>query len=499
MKVATALRRLRSGHAKPALPDWPDGGCRRGMLAHMKIHSELALLLGFGLVVVASSCRKAPDPRLVGSWRGQERNGWIPVRLAGSPARIGFQHGYLLAPEISDALAVQRLMLPHDTKRSWIFLRAAAEKVLWPRVDAEYRQELQGIAEGLAARGVKADIWDVVTLNAFLELSYYTKWLDNSKKPAAPEKCSAFVATGSWTRDGKPVIAHNNWSGYLEGSRWNVIFDLRPDRGHRILMDGMPGLIHSGDDFGTNSAGIAITETTIGSFNGFDPTGVPEFVRARRAMQYSSSIDDFDRMMREGNNGGYANTWLVADVRRNEIARLELGLKNVTLERSKDGVFVGANFPINPKLITEETDFPANNPGGSSCARRTRWDQLSAEFRGRIDVEVAKRCLADHVDAYENKAGAPSERTLCGHVEVSPRGMKPWQDEFGPAGTVQAKAADSGMVERMELDAAMGHPCGLGFSAAEHLARHPEFAWQKPLLRDLPSRPWTRFAAPSQS
>jgi hypothetical protein len=74
--------------------------------------------------------------------------------------------------------------------------------------------------------------------------------------------------------------------------------------------------------------------------------------------------------------------------------------------------------------------------------------------------------------------------------------MKPWQDEFGPAGTVQAKAADAGMVEGMELEAALGHPCGLNFSAAEHLAKHPEYAWQKPLLRDLPSRPWTRFTAP---
>ena len=462
----------------------------------MKSQAVVPFLLVIGFVAIAASCGKGSDPRLDGSWRGDERNGWIPVRLQGGPAQIGFQHGYLLAQEIADALAVQKLLLPHDTKRDWIFLRAAAEKVLWPRVPEEYRLELQGLVDGMAARGVKADIWDILVLNANLELSYYTKMLDKSKSPAAPEKCSAFVATGSWTRDGRPVIAHNNWSGYLEGSRWNVIFDMRPEKGTMNLMDGMPGLIHSADDFGVTSAGIAITETTIGSFSGFDPAGVPEFVRARKAMQYSASIDDFDRIMREGNNGGYANTWLVADVKRNEIARLELGLKNVTLERTKDGAFVGANFPINPKLIAEETDFPANEQGVSSCARRTRWEQLMAEFKGKIDVEAAKRSLADHTDAYEKKDGAPSERTLCGHVDLSPRGMKPWQDEFGPAGTVQAKAADAGMVEGMELEAALGHPCGLNFSAAEHLAKHPEYAWQKPLLRDLPSRPWTRFTAP---
>ena len=69
--------------------------------------------------------------------------------------------------------------------------------------------------------------------------------------------------------------------------------------------------------------------------------------------------------MQEGNNGGYANTWLVADLNRNEIGRLELGLKNVNLERKKDGYFAGANFPIEPKLTAEETDFPVADPASA--------------------------------------------------------------------------------------------------------------------------------------
>ena len=83
-------------------------------------------------------------------------------------------------------------------------------------------------------------------------------------------------------------------------------------------------------------------------------------MRARKAMQYAASIDDFARIMKEGNNGGYANNWLVADRKTNEIASLELGLKNVTLERTRDGFFVGSNSPIEPKLIREETDFDPN-------------------------------------------------------------------------------------------------------------------------------------------
>ena len=84
----------------------------------------------------------------------------------------------------------------------------------------------------------------------------------------------------------------------MSGERWNVIFDIAPQHGNHIIMDGMPGLIHSGDDFGVNSAGIMITETTISRFIGWDPNGIAEFVRARKAMQYANSIDDFARIMR---------------------------------------------------------------------------------------------------------------------------------------------------------------------------------------------------------
>jgi hypothetical protein len=435
------------------------------------------------------------DARLKGAARGA-RNGWITVRLQGTPAEIGYQHGTLLAAEIADALAVAKLSLTHDGKRDWAFYRKAAETVFWPRVDAEYRQEMQGIADGAAAAGVAIDLWDVVVLNANIEFGYYTATLDGNGRSGAPDKCSAFVATGRYTRDGRPVIAHNNWSGYLEGSRWNVIFDIRPAAGYRILMDGMPGLIHSGDDFGVNSGGLAITETTITGFEGFDPAGIPEFVRARKAMQYAASIDDFDRIMREGNNGGYANAWLVADVDTGEIARLELGLRNVTLERTKDGYFVGTNFPVSSKLAAEETKFRLDDPSLSANARRVRAEQLMRANEGKVDVAFAKRYLSDHHDAHEGKDDAPSERSLCGHVDLSPRGMGDWFSAFGPAGTVQAKAADAAMVKRMALEAALGHPCGRTWRAAPHLAKHDGYAWTRPLMRDLVAGPWTAFTAP---
>ncbi len=441
----------------------------------------------------------AADPRLEGALRKPEQNGWIFMHLEGKPAEIGFQHGYLLAPQIAEAQKVIALELTHDTRRDWEFFRGVAQKILWPCIEKEYRDELNGIVEGLHARDVKLDIWDLVALNAWLELPGYSNWLakqspstENARVAPVAERCSAFVATGSYTTDRRIVIGHNAWTNYLDGERWNIIFDIVPEKGHRMLMDGFPGLIHSADDFGINASGIMITETTISGFSGYDPNGIPEFVRARKAMQYSSSIDDYVRIMKEGNNGGYANNWLVGDRKTGEIASLELGLKNVNLRRTRDGYFGGANFPIDDRLTREETDFNPKDPSISANARRLRWEQLMAEHKGRIDVESGKRFLSDHYDTYEKKT-QPNERTLCGHVDLSPRGMKPWQEEYGPAGAVQAKVTDSSMAERMALVGAMGHSCGIDFKAAEHLARHPAFAWQKEFLLDLNSHAWTEF------
>jgi hypothetical protein len=449
------------------------------------------------LVLTAALLSRSVDPRLKKAARSGERGGWIQVHLEGTPAEIGFQHGYLLADEIAGNFKAISTEMAHEEKHEWSFFRKAAEETFWPKVEAEYRDEIKGIVEGLNARGVKLDVWDLVALNAWLELPYYDKWHDkttgtNSGSAGPGDHCSAFVATGSYTRDGRVVIAHNNWTSYSTGERWNIVFDIVPAKGHRIIMDGAPGLIHSGDDFGINSAGMMITETTISGFTGFDPSGVPEFVRARKAMQYAGSIDDYARIMKDGNNGGYANNWLIADRKTNEVASLELGLKNVVLQRTKDGFFVGSNFPADPKLIKEETDFDPKDRSNSQNARHERWLQLMQANRGKIDLASAQKFLGDHFDSYDQTM-AYNERTLCGHIESSRRGMGTWQPPYAPAGAVQNKAADAALAEKMSLTAALGHACGRDFKAAAHLAKHPEFAWQREILRDMNARPWTKF------
>ena len=460
-------------------------------------HLICTLILLAGSAIAADN---SVDSRLKPAYRFQ-RSKWIFVHLEGSPADIGFQHGYLLSTEIADGFNAVKFKDTHRTNRDWEFFRETAKTVIWPRVEPEYQQELQGIAEGLKAKGVAMDLWDVVALNAMEEIpDYYVPWLEKQQKRSTAQArpaghCSAFVATGSMTKDHKPMMVHSNWTNFAVGTHWTIVFDIVPTHGYRLIQDGFPGIIISDDDFGINSSGLMVTETTITQFRGFDPNGKPEFSRARKALQYASSIDDYVKIMLDGNNGGYANDWLLADNKTGEVARFELGLKDHRVWRTKDGYYVGSNFPSDPKLIKEETDFNPNNLANSMNARHLRWEELMKQYKGQVDIPLAQKFLADHYDTYEKKED-PNERTLCGHGPNSPRGTPEWDDPpYYPGGAVTAQAADSTMAKNMSFGARAGYPCGADFLAEPFLKEHPEFDWQKSVLQDMKGNPWAEFKA----
>ncbi len=246
----------------------------------------------------------------------------------------------------------------------------------------------------------------------------------------------------------------------------------------------------AGDDYGINGAQLAVTETTITGYASYDPSGAPEFVRARKALQYSSSIDDYVRIFLERNNGGYANDWLLADYKTDEIARFEVGLKLHKLWRTRDGYFAGANFPSDPEFIKAETDFNPNDASSSPNARHKRWDQLLEQNKGKISLDTAQTMLADHWDSFAQKEDA-DERSLCGHVHKSPRGVPEWEwGPYTPGGAVSSKAADAETIKRFAFEARSGLPCGQDFLAAPFLKTHPEFRWQRPVLTDMKGNPW---------
>ena len=428
-----------------------------------------------------------------------EKHGWIYLHLEGAPAERGFQYGYLLANEIAESLRVTRALWEHDSAMDWPWLQEKTMVFLEPKVDPENLAELDGLVEGLRAAGVSSSRAELIVYNAWFELDGYwwpkeKKKLGSDSPPPPKQSCSSFIATGSMTVDGGVVLGHNSMVDYPEASA-NVVLDVLPEKGHRILMQTWPGWIHSGTDFFVTDAGLVGSETTIGNFEGYDEKGIPEFVRMRRATQDASSIDEWCDLMKRGNNGGYANAWLLGDVRSGEIARLELGLKYIGLERKRDGFFVGSNIAEDLKVLRLETGANESDVRLSSVARRVRWKELMAQYAGKIDLKLAKRFEADHYDPYFEKV-IPGGRCLCAHYELDRYFWGTWPGgPFFPAGTFDGKVVDSRMAKEMSFAARWGAACGRAFDAERFLAAHPQFDWMKGILKSRPSQPWTVFRA----
>jgi len=425
----------------------------------------------------------------------EARDGWVYLHIEGSPRQRGFQHGYLMAHEIDDGLRMRRREWEYVDGMEWSWLTTKVKTLVVPKIDSELLAEIDGIAEGMNAAGVHATREDLVAYNDWFDLE--GSWWPDAKKDVgshaqagAKQSCSAFIATGKMTADGGIVLGHNTMFEFPAATA-NVMLDLVPAKGHHVVMQVYPGWVHSGTDFFVTDAGLVGAETTIGDFNGFDENGVPEFDRMRRATQYAGSIDEWCAIMRKGNNGGYANAWLIGDVNTNEIARLELGLKYVGFERTKDGYFTGSNIAENTKILRFETDEHETDIRISGVARRVRWKQLMRENAGRIDVEKAKAFEADHYDAYLGKELAGS-RSLCGHFDEE-SGAVSRGTPYSPGGTFDAKVVDSKMAKRLAFAARWGRACGEPFDAKAFLDAHPQFDWMRDILPSRPAEPWTEI------
>jgi hypothetical protein len=262
-------------------------------------------------------------------------------------------------------------------------------------------------------------------------------------------------------------------------------------------MQSVPGFIDSATDFFATSAGIMGTETTIGGCQTYDPNEDPEFFRIRKAMQYAQTLDEFVDIMKKRNNGGYANSWLLADTNTGEIMRFELGLKFSGIDRTKDGFYVGFNGPADPKIRNQEC------PGSAALyydirtsvgARRVRLNELMQEHYGKIDAEIAQEILADHYDVYlkEEKLGS---RNVEGHYELDAFEYWPARLPFMPAGAVDGKVMDSDLAEQLSFWARWGSSSGMPFDAEDYFNEHKQWDHLKGYIKDRPTQPWTLFAA----
>jgi hypothetical protein len=346
--------------------------------------------------------------------------GWIYLHIEGQPYERGYQHGRLMAKEIPQYMARCAAELdPTGKNKSWNLARTTASALFLHGFDKEIIEEMKGIADGASDAGARwegrpIDLTDMLVVNTTVELSDLSSALSvtpsgleglrliapnyvTHKRAATLDHCSAFAATGPATRDGRMVIGHTTWWPLTLAEQTNVMLDIKPASGHRVLMQSYPGGIESGTDWYQNDSGVVLTETTINQ-SPFNVNGVPIAFRARKAIQYGDNIDQVVEILSSRNNGLYTNEWLLGDAKTNEIALFELGTYKTRLYRSSkndwfggtEGFYWGDNNAKDLNVRLEESP----DPNGAATyvpyvptARDLKWQDLYHEYKGKIDEQ----------------------------------------------------------------------------------------------------------------
>ena len=355
-------------------------------------------------------------------WSGKgfryDDRGWIVVHIEGEPYERGYQYGSLVSDEIVAYINKLGVLASEaDPEAGWRRLRFECDTLFLRTYDEEYLREMKGIAAGAAAAGAEAwgqslDLVDIVTINSVVDLGQLEDAIEvtphaltgeafvapDEEIEIAPEKhsCSAFAATGPATKTGDIVFGQIfMWGGYT-GVHWNVITDVVPTDGNRLVYHTFPGGIHSGADFYLNSAGIIIGETTV-SQTPWEPDSTPQSNRIRKAAQYANSIDDVERILWDGNNGMYTNDWPIADIKTGEVAILLLGTHSKKLWRTGEdmapfgtpGFLWANNNNRDPEVRKEYLAQPDDRPYDlmySPWNRDIAFNEFYAENAGSIDA-----------------------------------------------------------------------------------------------------------------
>ncbi len=343
--------------------------------------------------------------------------GWIYLHIEGKPYERGYQHGHLMAREIPEYL--ERCAAELGSKDHWKDYRTTANALFLRGFDQEILEEMRGIADGASDAGARwqdrrIDLVDIVVANTTVEMGELTWALTatptgleglgpekppyaNGRRDSVTDHCSAFAATGPATRDGKMVIGHVTWWPLDLAEQTNVMLDIKPASGHRMLIQSYPGGIESGTDWYQNDAGVVLTETTIRQ-TPFNVQGTPVAFRARAAIQYSSNIDEVVQHLGTRNNGLYTNEWIIGDAKTNEIAIYDLGTGHTRLWRSSKnqwfgdtpGFYWGDNNAKDLTVRLEDYSDPQEDAYYIPYVpydRDLAWQDLYRKYRGQIDEQ----------------------------------------------------------------------------------------------------------------
>jgi hypothetical protein len=222
---------------------------------------------------------------LNGGWI-ERYDDFVLLHVNGSHYDMGYQHGYLLSDEIMESYL---LLLDWSESGGWyhdfyVWLWSELEDY----VSQDYKDELQGIADGSGMSFINISICNIIL-----------EWIH----------CSVAAAWGAATSDGKLIYMRSfdfplGWYDLL------IIRD--PDNGYASLEPGLTGMI--GGPGGINEKGVAVSVLVSYSWDEIKSThadGTPIAFRNRMILDCASNIDEALEILNSNKTCGW--NFIVSD------------------------------------------------------------------------------------------------------------------------------------------------------------------------------------------
>ncbi len=234
----------------------------------------VALALGLLAVELTPLARAAESPLPLPLPRGV-------VRLAGTPAEIGHQHGSLLRERIR--VMVDEYARPDLEPEGWpgpVVLEQV--RAMKPALPDWYLQELAACA---AAAGIEEDVL------------LYAQCEGDIKSLGG---CTSYVAFGPATHDGGVEMGRNfdYWGLESTATCVTVLAVIPPpDDGYAFVAVGWTGIL--GGWTLLNEKGLFVANN-LGGFPEENPTGIPTLILTRIIAQKAASVDEAIAIVRRG-------------------------------------------------------------------------------------------------------------------------------------------------------------------------------------------------------
>jgi isopenicillin-N N-acyltransferase like protein len=326
------------------------------------------------------------------------------VRTKGQPFERGRQYGDQAGDTIRRFVDRQvegaRRRRP-DLGREDVLRRTLAFEPLYEAFAPHLVEEIRGVAAG-----ARIGFAEALLCNVRGEVNGLIAHEDGSgaAQAAGRSGCTAFAFGRSATRHGGVLAGQNSDQG-PDAIDVSVVLTVEPDDAPPLVI-----FTHAGEVgyHGMNGAGVAHFA------NAVPPAGpwrraMPHYLM-KRVLLEQRCVEDCLTVMRGARVASPAN-YVLAE-RAGRVLDVEMALDRVELLEPADDVVVHANHYEHPTLThlnagaTGLANWVGDSPLERSTCRSERMAAVARASLGRIDVDLAKRALADH---------AGEGTTICAH------------------------------------------------------------------------------------